>query len=60
MWFQGKDSKWHQEKVYMQEGDMETTWWLHDFRSYINKYRASSQKDTSVEGYWKALKGALL
>ena len=26
----------------------------------INKYRASSQKDDSVEGYWNILKGALL
>ena len=30
-----------------------------DFRSYISKYRASSQKDASVEGYWNALKGDL-
>ena len=30
------------------------------FRSYINKYRAGSQKGTCVEGYWNVLKGVLL
>ena len=41
-------------------------WKLHedsvksDFRSYINKYRASSPKDASVEAKWNALKRALL
>lgn len=29
-----------------------------DIRSYINKYRASDQKNVSVEVYWKVLKGA--
>ena len=27
---------------------------------YINRYRASSQKDAFVEDYWNVLKGALL
>ena len=31
-----------------------------DFRSYIKKYRAGSQRVASVEGYRKVLKGALL
>ena len=31
-----------------------------DFRSYINKYRTSSQKDASVEVCLNVLKGALL
>ena len=41
-------------------------WKLHEdsvksnFRSYINKYRASSPKDASVEAKWNALKRALL
>ena len=41
-------------------------WKLHedsiksDFRSYINQYRVSDQKDNSVEGYWDVLKVALL
>lgn len=45
---------------------MRKIWKLHediiknDFRPYINKYRASSQKDASVKGYWEVLKGASL
>ena len=41
-------------------------WKLHedsiksDFRSYINHYRVSDQKDNSVKGYWDVLKVALL
>ena len=31
-----------------------------NFSSYINQYRATSQKDTSVEDYWNVLKVALV
>ena len=31
-----------------------------DFRSYISKYRASSQKDNSAEGNWGVLKVAFI
>ena len=30
---------------------------MRDLKSYINRYRASNQKDASVEGYWEVLKG---
>ena len=40
------------------------TWRLHEDRDtikrYINKHRASSQKDGSVEGNWNVLKEGLL
>ena len=37
-------------------------WKLHEHEnsSYIYQCRQSSQKDASVEGYWKDLKGTLL
>ena len=31
----------------------------HDFRSYINNHRAVSQKDASVEGYWRLQIGVM-
>ena len=42
---------------------METTWRQFKERfqvAHINKYKARSQKDASVEGHWNVLKGALL
>ena len=48
------------------KGTRRKIWKLHEdslksnFSSYINQYRATSQKDTSVEDYWNVLKVALL
>ena len=48
--------KRHQEKICKLHEDSAKS----DIRLYINWYRASSQKDTSVEGYWNVLTGALI
>ena len=51
-----KESKKTRRKIWKLHEDSVKS----DFRSYINQYRASSQKDASVEHYWNVLKGALV
>ena len=54
--FYDKESKKTRRKIWKLHEDSVKS----DFRSYINQYRASSQKDASVEHYWNVLKGALV